>query len=176
MKKFFLYGSLVIIAAIFVMMIIAPKSETVQRSITIEEPVDVVYPYFASLQNMEDYAVWQALDPNTIHEYRGAGNSVGSVHAWKSEHEQVGVGEQEIIAMIPNKEIISELRFKEPFESTSTAFLKFEENGNQTKVIWGYEASYGALESLFMMFLDMDKLLGPDFEKGLAKAKEIIEE
>ena len=176
MKKFFLYGSVVIIAILLILIMIAPKSETIQRSIIIEKPIDVVYPYFASLQNMEEYATWQKLDPNTVHEYRGAGNSVGSVHAWTSEHKQVGKGEQEIIKMIPNKEIISELRFKEPFESNSIAFLKFDDNGSDTKVIWGYDTNYGAIESVIMMFLDMDKLLGPDFEKGLQNAKSILEE
>lgn len=176
MKKILLYGLGVILVAIFVLMIAAPKTETITRSIVVNKPVEVVYSYFSSLQNMEEYATWQAKDPNTVNTYIGAGNTVGSIHEWTSEHKEVGKGEQEIISMVNNKEIYSELRFFEPFESTSTAFLKFEEDGNNTKVIWGYEASYAALESVFMMFLDMDKLLGPDFEKGLSKAKTILEE
>ncbi|SHH89098.1 SRPBCC family protein [Wenyingzhuangia marina] len=176
MKKFFLYGSVVIIAILLILIMIAPKSETIQRSIIIEKPIDVVYPYFASLQNIEEYDVLQTLDPNTVHEYRGVGNTVGSVRAWKSEHKRVGVGEQEIIEMIPNKEIISELRIEKPVEFNSTTFFKFDDNGTDTKVIWGQDLYYGALQSVFMMLVDVNKLKGSDLEKGLQNAKSILEE
>ncbi|NJB83930.1 SRPBCC family protein [Wenyingzhuangia aestuarii] len=175
MKKFFLYGSVVIIVAIIIVGIMAPKETTVQRSVVIEKPVDVVFDYFLSLQNMEEYSPWQARDPKTVHEYRGAGNTVGSVHRWVSTHKEVGTGEQEITDIKQNKEIISELRFEEPFESTSQGFLKFKSVPNGTEVIWGYNGNLGFLESIFMMFVDMDKILGDDFTKGLTTAKSNLE-
>ncbi|WP_010135145.1 SRPBCC family protein [Ochrovirga pacifica] len=175
MKKFFLYGAGLLLLIIVIFAIAAPKTETVKRSIVIQKPVNVVYPYFASLQNMEEWSPWAKKDPSARHEYIGAGNSVGSVHAWYSEHEQVGSGEQEITSMVPNKEIYSELRFKTPMETTSEGFLIFEEQGNKTKVTWGYNAKYGVLESMIMTFLDLDKIIGKDFEQGLNDAKIILE-
>ncbi|MGY5355856.1 SRPBCC family protein [Wenyingzhuangia sp. IMCC45467] len=176
MKKFFLYGIVVFFSAVILALIFAPKEATVQRSIMIEKPIDVVFPYFLSLQKMEEYSPWQARDPKTVHEYRGPGNTVGSVHRWKSNNQEVGVGEQEIVSIIPNEKIISELRFEEPFQSVSEGSLTFKKIANGTEVTWGYYGRFGYLESLIMMFMDMDKLLGADFEQGLSQAKSNLEE
>lgn len=175
MKKFFLYGSGIILIALIVIAILVPKSETVERSITIKKPITEVYTYFALLQNMEEWSPWAKKDPATVHTYQGEGNTVGSIHFWNSTHEQVGVGEQEITSMVPNKEIYSDLRFKEPFESTSVGYLKFQDKGNQTQVTWGYNAKYNPVEAIFMSLMDMDKYIGADFEAGLSNAKTILE-
>ena len=175
MKKFFLYGAVVIILAIVITGLIAPKTATVERSVEVEKSVDIVFSYFLSLQNMEQYSPWQAKDPSAKHEYRGDGYSVGSVHRWESENKEVGVGEQEIKSIKLNEEIISELRFEKPIESTSEGFLKFKSVNNGTEVTWGYNGTFGFIESIFMMFMDMDKVLGGDFEQGLNKAKSILE-
>ncbi|NIJ46284.1 hypothetical protein FHR24_002768 [Wenyingzhuangia heitensis] len=175
MKKYFLYGVAVIVITIIVLGSIAPKEATVERSIVINKPVAVVFPYFLALQNMEDYSPWQERDTKTINEYRGAGNTVGSVHRWISELDQVGVGEQEIKMITPNKEIVSELRFEKPYESTSKGYFKFKEVAQGTEVTWGYTGAFGFVEGIFMMFMDMDKILGKDFSQGLAKAKSNLE-
>ncbi len=175
MKKFFLYGSLVIIIAIAILGITSPKSTTVQRSVVIGNSVGDVFTFFSYLQNMNEYSLWQRKDPKAVHKYKGAGNTVGSVHRWISDHREVGTGEQEIISIVYHKEITSELRIEEPFESTSEGFFKFTEVPNGTEVTWGYRGTFGFLESIIMRFIDMDKVLGGDFEQGLQKAKSILE-
>lgn len=176
MKKFFLYGSAVIVVAIIILGIAAPKELTVQRSTEVSKPVDEVFAYFLSLQNMEQYSPWQSKDPNIKNEYRGTGHTVGSVHRWISDHREVGTGEQEIKSIKENKEIVSELRFEMPFEATSEGFFKFEQVANGTKVTWGYKAEFTFLKSIIMMFIDMDKVQGVNFESGLSKAKSILEQ
>lgn len=175
MKKFFLYGSLVIIAVIAFLGFTSPKEASVKRSVVIEKPIGEVFSYLVSLQNMEDYSPWQAKDPNTKNEYKGSGDTVGSVHRWVSEHKEVGTGEQEIKSIKINEEIISELRFEEPFESISEGFFKFKLITNGTQVTWGYNGKFGFIESIIMRFIDMDKVLGTEFEQGLNKAKSILE-
>ena len=127
MKKVILYGLGFIIAAVIIAVIVAPKEEIVERSITIDKPVAEVFEYFALLQNMEAWSPWAKKDSKATHKYEGAGNTVGSVHYWNSSHEEVGVGEQEIVSLVPNQEIYSELRFIESFESTSVGYLKLVE-------------------------------------------------
>lgn len=175
MKKFILYGAGFLLAALIFVAILAPKSETVERSIVVNKPVSEVYSYLVQLQNMEEWSPWSKKDPKTIHEYKGAGNTIGSIHLWTSEHQQVGVGEQEITSVSVDKEVVSELRFTEPFESTSVAYLRFKEQGAFTHVIWGYRAEYNPVQAVFMMAMDLDKHLGGDFEKGLITAKSILE-
>lgn len=176
MKKFFLYGSLVIIAVIAILGFTSPKTAIVQRSVVINKPVQEVFEYLVSLQNMENYSPWQAKDPKAKHIYKGTGTTVGSVHRWESEHPEVGVGEQEIKSIQVNEEIVSELRFEEPFESTSEGFFKFKSVANGTQVTWGYNGNFGFVESIIMRFMDMDKVLGGDFEQGLNKVKTILEQ
>ncbi|MDO6738022.1 SRPBCC family protein [Wenyingzhuangia sp. 2_MG-2023] len=176
MKKFFLYGSAVIIVAILITGIFAPKGIAVERSVVIERPMELVFPFFASLKNQEQYSPWAAKDPKTIHTYTGIDCMVGSAHAWESNHPEVGKGTQEILEIKTNQEITTELKFIEPFEATSKAYYKFNSLDDATQVIWGYEQDYGFFQSIFMMFFDMDKILGADFEKGLTKAKVILEE
>lgn len=176
MKKIIFTILVVIVVLPAILMTLAPKSEQVERSITINKPVTEVYTYMALLQNMEAWSPWAKKDPSAKHTYKGAGNTVGSVHYWESTHEEVGVGEQEITKLVPNKEIISDLRFKTPYESESIGYLKFDDEGSKTKVTWGYTARYNLIESLFMLFMDMDEMLGGEFEQGLADAKAIIEE
>ncbi len=175
MKKFFLYGSVVILVVIIAIGIYAPKTTTVQRSIVIQQPVENVFSYLVSLQNIEKYSPWQLKDPKAKHQYQGTGNTVGSVHRWISESKDVGVGEQEIISIVENKEIISELRFEEPLEGVSIGFLKFKPVANGTELTWGYQGNYAFLESILMMIVDMDKVLGADFEKGLQNIKTLLE-
>ncbi|MGY5352666.1 SRPBCC family protein [Wenyingzhuangia sp. IMCC45533] len=175
MKKFFLYGTLVIILAVVALGFIAPKSATVERSVVIEKPIGDVFRFFSFLQNMNLYSPWQAKDPNAIHKYIGVGNTVGSIHRWESSHKDVGVGEQEIKSISLNKKIVSELRFEEPFESTSEGYFKFDEVESGTKVTWGYYGSFSFIESIVMLFMDMEREIGDDFKQGLDKAKTILE-
>lgn len=175
MKKFFLYGSVVILLAIIVVGVMAPKTETVERSIVIEQPANKIFTYLVSLKNMEQYSPWQLKDPKAKHEYRGTDSTVGSVHRWISENKEVGVGEQEIKSIKINEEIISELRFEEPLEGVSEGFFKLKPVPNGTELTWGYHGSFGFVESIFMMAIDMDKVLGADFEQGLQKIKSIVE-
>lgn len=176
MKKYLLLALMVLIAAFVAIAVIAPKTENVERSITINKPVTEVFSYLVKLQNMEEWSPWAKKDTTTLHTYKGAGNTVGSVHYWVSEHKEVGIGEQEITSIIPNKEVYSDLRFKEPFESESQGYLKFNSKGTQTEVTWGYLAEYNTLQAIVMSMRNMDKVLGKDFEQGLTDAKAILEE
>jgi len=175
MKKFFLYGAGVLFILLVVVAIIAPKTEIVERTIIINKPVLEVYSYLVELQNLEEWSPWSKKDPKTIHKYKGVGNSVGSIHSWTSEHRQVGIGEQEITSVTPFKEVVSELRFAEPFESNSITYLKFNDLGISTEVTWGHTSEYNPLQAVFMMAMDMDTYLGNDFDEGLLMAKTILE-
>ena len=105
----------------------------------------------------------------------GTDGEIGCIAAWESDHKQVGHGEQEITNLIPNKEINTELRFLKPFKSTSDAYLKLEEGNDGTKVTWGFYGTNKFPMSIMMLFMNMDKAVGGDFEAGLSKLKSVIE-
>ena len=100
---------------------------------------------------------------------------VGAISYW-SGNKEVGEGEQEIIKIIDGERIDSELRFLKPFKSNSDAYILTKEvEPKVTKVIWGFSGKNKFPMSIVMLFMNMDKAVGKDFEEGLASLKEILE-
>lgn len=164
-----------IVVLIVILALIAPKSYNVSRSIEINKSAKDLFEYLRFIKNHDNWSPWFERDPNMKKTFTGTDGEVGFVSAWESDHKQVGSGEQEIISFVDGKVINSELRFLKPFKSTSDAYLKFDEGNNGTKVTWGFSGNNKFPVSIMMLFMNMDKAVGKDFEAGLAKLKEISE-
>ena len=170
-----LYVLLALVALVVLLALIAPKSYAVSRSIQINKPVAEVYTYLKYLKNHDAWSPWQERDPNMNKNYTGTDGEVGFISAWESDHKQVGSGEQEIVGLDENKEIRTHLRFLKPFKSESDAYIKVAGEGDTTEVIWGFSGKNKFPMSIFMLFMNMEKAVGPDFEQGLAKLKTVLE-
>lgn len=171
---------LIVIAIIIVLPLIVAlfvkKDYTVERELVINKPKMEVFSYVKFLKNQDNYSKWATMDLNMKKEYKGTDGEVGFISAWDSEKEDVGKGEQEIKKITEGERIDTELRFIEPFESTDMAYMSTESvSENETKVKWGF---YGKMEypmNLMCLFMDMDKMLGPDLEEGLSNLKKVLE-
>lgn len=165
----------IIVLALLVALFI-PKDYASERQLMIEAPKDEVYDYVKYLENQNKYSVWAKIDPDMRTEFRGTDATVGFVSAWDSDDKNAGKGEQEIIGMAEGERIDYELRFMEPFESTSYAYMITEEvNANTTRVIWGVEGTMPYPMNLFLLSLNMDEMLGADLHNGLLNLKKILE-
>ncbi|SHN27409.1 Polyketide cyclase / dehydrase and lipid transport [Cyclobacterium lianum] len=174
--KIILIVLLILIAIPLVAAIFVPKDYYVEREVTINKPHQEVYSYVRLLRNQDNFSTWSSRDPAMKKSYTGSDGEVGFIAAWESENPDVGVGEQEIIAIEEGRRIDYALRFKEPFEASDRAHMEFEELGaNQTKVIWGFEGHMDYPMNAMLLFIDMESLLGNDFESGLQQLKEILE-
>lgn len=159
------------IAALFV-----PRDYSVVKEVTIERPHREVYAYTKMLKNQNNYSKWALKDPDMHKEYRGTDGQVGFVSFWRSENPDVGSGEQEIIAIEDGKRIDYALRFFEPFEANDKAYMEFEEATNfSTKVRWGFDGHMAYPMNAMLLVMDMEKMIGDDFETGLRNLKEILE-
>ena len=148
----------------------------VERQITINKPKTEVFSYLKMLRNQNDWGPWTKKDPAIKLDYRGTDGTPGFVSSWKSENPEVGAGEQEIKKVVEGDRLDSELRFKQPFESTSDAYIITEAAGeNQTKVRWGFTGSMPKPMNVMLLFMDMDKEVGKDFDQGLSNLKRIVE-
>ncbi|MCH7409391.1 SRPBCC family protein [Belliella sp. DSM 111904] len=169
-------GLLILIITPLVVALFTKKEVKVTREIIINKSSAQVYDYIKFMKNHEKYSKWDTMDPQMKKEYSGTDGQVGFVYAWFSDKPDVGVGEQEILKMEENKRIDYALRFKEPFEASDFAFLELESlSGNQTKVIWGYNGRMNYPMNAMLWFMDMDKMIGDDFEVGLNNLKSILE-
>ncbi|MEP6262515.1 MAG: SRPBCC family protein [Gillisia sp.] len=176
MLKKILIIVLVIIAIPLVVALFLPKDYSVEREIVINKPKQEVFEYVKYLKNQDNYSKWATMDPNMKKTYNGTDGTVGFVSAWESENDDVGSGEQEIIKIEEGERIDFELRFKEPFESTSPAFMTTESvTENQTKVTWGFSGHMNYPMNIMMLFMDFEKMIGDDLESGLSNLKSEME-
>jgi len=146
-----------------------------ERSVEIEKPKDDVFEYIRHLRNQDEYSAWAAMDPNMTQEFRGTDGTVGFVSAW--EGEETGKGEQEIVEIIEGERIDFKLRFFEPFESEADVYMITDSlSENQTRVTWGLESSMNRPMNLMLLFVNMEEAIGNEYDEGLAKLKEILED
>jgi len=175
-----MYIALYILAAlvgiIIILALIAPKKYQVSRSISINRSKADVFEYLKYMKNQDHWAPWAKRDANMKQVFTGTDGTIGFVSAWDSDHKQVGAGEQEIKMLQPNDRIESELRFLKPWKSQSMGFFALEDEGsNATKVTWGFYGSHKPPTNIMMLFMNLDKAVGKDFEEGLASLKHILE-
>ncbi len=164
------------IAFIFAAAFIVDNEFETERSIIIDKPVDVVFEHIRYLRNQNNYSVWVQRDPDLRIEYRGTDGEVGAVSAWEG-NEEAGAGEQEIVAISEGERIDFELRFFEPFESSSNAFKTTEAvSENQTRVTWGMYGTMPRPLNLMLLFMNLEEAIGNDYEIGLQNLKMILEE
>jgi len=169
-----LYIITCLIVLVFILHLLAPKNYHVERKIVVNSQIDNVFKSLCSLKEQQIWSPWAEMDANMKIEYRGVDGEVGSVSHWIGNKE-VGEGEQEIMKIEGNTNIETELPFLKPFESTSTGFFQVQELDKSTEVIWGFHGKNKFPTTIIMLFMDMEKQIGPNFEKGLSKFKAYIE-
>lgn len=163
---------LLVLVGIFLLLgIVAPKDFHVERSIVINAPRTAIFPHLQTFEKQKTWSPWNERDPNMQHEIIGRDGTVGAINRWKSKVE--GNGEQEIIAIQPNERLETKLRFEGMGESKASLSAADADGG--TKITWAMDGGMPFPWSVMGLFMNMDKMLGSDFEKGLTKLKTIME-
>ncbi|TYA92205.1 SRPBCC family protein [Seonamhaeicola marinus] len=170
-----LYILLGLIAIFLILTLLAPKRYHVYRNVEIECSLSDVFFYLKHIKNQNDWSPWKKKDPDMKQEFFGKDGEVGFKTKWDG-NKDVGSGEQEIMRIVKDEIIESELRFFKPWKSTSDAYLRVEYLGDErTKVTWGFSGKNKFPFSIFMLFFNMDTAVGKDFEEGLESLKIILE-
>lgn len=155
-----------------VLAFIAPKDFKVERSIVIpNSKKEVVYNNLSSWSEFVKWNPWMPMDPNIKLEYKGEAGQIGSSYSWKG-NKDVGAGEMTITGLTEFEKVESDLHFLEPFEAKNKTAFAMTPEGTGYKVTWTMSGENSFPMNIFSVFMDMDKMVGPDFEKGLAKLKE----
>jgi len=167
----------IVIAIPLIVALFIKKEYTIERTITIEKPKEEVFAYIKYLKNQDDFSKWASMDPDMKKTYRGTDGTPGFVAAWESEKDDVGTGEQEIIAIKENERIDYELRFIKPFEATDIAYLTTESlDENRTQVVWGFNGKMTYPFNLMLVIMDFEDMIGDDLSTGLANLKKQLEQ
>jgi len=167
----------VIILIPFVVALFVKKQYSIEKEIIINKSKQEVFDYVKFLKNQDNYSKWATMDAEMKTTYRGNDGTVGFVSAWESDKEDVGVGEQEITAIIEGERIDYELRFIKPFQSTSLAYMITETlSENQTIVKWGFHGNMNYPMNLMLLFVKFEEMIGRDLQEGLDKLKILLED
>lgn len=148
-------------------------SYSVERTITINASAPRVHGLVDDFHRWTEWSPWEDLDPALQRTYSGPDQGVGAHYAWNGNR-KAGAGSMEIMRSTP-EEIAIALAFLKPFKSTSTSLFELVPDGEQTVVTWRMTGEQTGLMAVFGRFMNMDKLIGPDFEKGLARLKTAAE-
>lgn len=153
-----------------------PSQFSVARSEVIDAPPQAVFEHVNDFKKWEAWSPWAKRDPDAKTTFAGPPSGQGAVFTWDG-NDEVGKGRMTIEESIPPKAIEIELSFERPFPGTSDVGFQFEPVDEGTKVTWSISGEQSYIERAFCLLLrlDMDEMIGKDYERGLANLKKVVE-
>jgi hypothetical protein len=149
-------------------------SYTVERSTTVDASPEQVHDLVDDFHQWVSWSPWEGLDPDLQRTYSGPDRGVGAQYEW-SGNRKAGEGSMRITGSTPQA-VDVDLTFRKPFPSTSRVRFELTPSGAGTAVTWRMSGEQTGLMGVIGKVVKMDRLIGPDFEKGLARLKAVAEE
>ena len=167
-------GLLAVVAAILLFALTKPDRFEVQRSLRIAAAPDAIFPLLDDFHRWGEWSPWEKMDPAMTRTFSGAPMGVGAVYAWRG-NKQVGEGRMEILESVAPSKVVLALDFLAPFEAHNTTEFTLTPAADSTTVTWRMSGPNTFLGKVMSVFVSMDKMVGPDFEAGLANLKAAAE-
>ena len=164
----------IVIAAILAYAATKPGTFSVQRSARIKAPPDKLYAIVNDFHRWTDWSPWEKLDPLMTRTHSGAASGTGAVYEWRGNG-KVGAGRMEIRQTVPASSVVIQLDFIKPFEGHNTTEFTFMPQGDATEVSWSMRGPTPFVSKLMQVFVNLDTMIGKDFEAGLANLKALAE-
>lgn len=167
--------ALVVVVAIVAVLAYAatrPDSFSISRGTVIQAPPQKIAGFIDDFHRWGDWSPWEKMDPQMQRTHSGAARGPGAVYAWTGD--KVGAGRMEITEASPARVLI-QLDFEKPMKAHNTAEFTLRPEGAGTRVDWTMRGASPYMSKLFGVFVDMDKMIGKDFEAGLASLKTAAE-
>jgi hypothetical protein len=173
MLKKFLFAIAVLVVMLVIVVALQPSEFRIERSAAIAAPAPVVFAQVNDFHNWDAWSPWATLDPAMKKTYEGAPAGTGAVSTW-SGNRDVGEGRATIIESRPNELIRIKLEYLRPFAATNTAEFTFKPEGDHTTVTWSLYGSNNFIAKAFSLVMDMDTMVGSQFEQGLASLRSAV--
>ena len=164
----------VIVVVLLVVVATRPSELRVERTAVMAAPAPVVFDQVNDFHKWDAWSPYVKRDPSMKKSFEGAPAGVGAIYTWSGNHE-VGEGRTTIIESRPSELIRIKLEFVRPFAGTSTAAFTFRPDGERTAVTWSLEGRNSFPAKAMGLVMNMDRMIGGDFEQGLAQMKAIVE-
>lgn len=164
----------VVIAAVLIVAAIRPGAFEVKRSIAINASPERVFPLIDDFNDWRTWSPYETKDPDMQRAFSGSPSGKGAVYAWDGNN-QVGKGSIEIVESVPPSRITIKLDMLKPIEGHNIVNFTLQPQGSGTQVTWAMRGSYSFISRLIGLFMNMDRMIGGDFETGLASLKAVAE-
>jgi len=166
------------VAAVIVLFVIVvatrPSKFHVERSIDMAAPPQFAYAQVNDFRSWAEWSPYEKLDPHMQRTYEGPRAGVGAVYGWSSEG-KAGAGRMTIQKSEKPSVVTIQLEFLKPMKATDVATFTFAPTAAGTKATWEMDGDMNFVSKAFSLFVDMDKMIGGDFERGLVSLKAIAE-
>jgi uncharacterized protein YndB with AHSA1/START domain len=175
-KVFAVIGILfgVLFSGALILAAMKPDSFRVERSASIKAPAEKIFPLVSDLKGWAAWSPYEKKDPAMQRTFGAVTAGKGAVYGWEG-NKNVGKGRMEITSAAPPSKLVIKLDFFEPFEAHNTAEFTLDGKGDATTVTWAMYGPANFISKLMGVFFNMDKMIGADFEAGLANLKSITE-
>lgn len=164
----------VVIAAILIVAAMRPGAFEVKRSIVIDASRERIFPLIDDFNAWRTWSPYETKDPNMQRAFSGSPSGKGAVYAWDG-NSQVGKGSIEIVDSIPPSQVTIKLDMLKPIEGHNIVNFTLQPQGEGTLVTWAMRGAYPFISRLIGLFMNMDRMIGGDFEAGLARLKAVAE-
>jgi hypothetical protein len=173
-----MFRRIVLIAVAIIVVLIAigyllPQRVAVARMIDIAAPPSAVFPLVGDLRQAGKWSPWLGLDPNMQVTFSGPESGIGQMMSWASADARVGSGSQTVTEYQPDSRVVTVLDFGP--QGSATATTTVEPAGAGSRVTWGFETDLGMNPAARYFGLALESMIAPDYERGLAKLKEVAE-
>ncbi len=169
-----LIALVVIVVGLVAVITLQPARYRVSRSTTIAAPAPVVFAQVNDFHKWSAWSPWEKIDPAMKRTYEGPPAGVGASYAWVGSRE-VGEGRMTIVESRPSDLIQVKLEFVKPFAGTSVAEFSFKPDGERTLVTWSMTGDKNFIAKAIHLVMSMDRMIGDQFDKGLAAMKTVAE-
>lgn len=163
----------VLIAAVLGFAAMRPNTFRIHRATSIKAPPERIFALINDLRKFNTWNPYAKMDPDVKLTYSGAATGKGAVYDWESG--KVGVGRMEIVDTAAPSKVVAKLDFVKPWEGHNIVEFTLEPQGEATNVTWAMHGPMPFMSKLMTLFFSMDKMVGKDFEAGLANMKAAAE-
>lgn len=150
-----------------------PNQFRIERSARIEAMPEDVFAELNNFHNWKQWSPWEKLDPNMQTTYDGPAEGVGAKTAW-SGNSKAGQGTMEVLESQSPSHVKIKLDFLKPFEAHNTTEFHLKPDGNATLISWQMSGSNNLMSKVFGLFMNMDAMIGKDFEEGFENLKTVL--
>ena len=151
-----------------------PDNFRIERRMTVDAPPQEVFAQVNDFHKWDDWSPWAKLDPDATVAFDGPRAGQGAVFRW-SGNDKIGQGTMTLVTSKPGEFVRVDVEFVKPFEGKSTSEFTFRPQGDRTQVTWTSHGPMNFLSKAMCLIMNMEKMLGPDMEKGLVQMKAVAE-